>query len=162
MIVFQSFPTQKKTSNHLRLLAWTSPLTPPLPSYLLFLVPRKYLPPQLHLTRRLLHLYKLLTILQLQSLLPLRLPQMDYSYQFRCLKPINLKLQKNILHLVHSYRMFEPFFHAPITWNFSLIILLLDVNTTVKTKLITHGEQNDPAPISIYNIVSNQNSPHGK
>ena len=158
---FQSFPTQKKTSNQLRLLVWTSPLTPPSPSYLI-LLPRKYPPIQLRLTRRLLHLYKLLTILQLQPQLPLRLPQMDYSSQFRCLKPINLKLQKNFLHLVHSYRTFDPFLYAPITSNFSLRILLLDVNIAVNTILITHGEQSDPASINIYNIASNKNSPHGK
>ena len=161
-IVLQSFPTQKRTSNHLRLLVWTSPLNPPSLFCLPFLLPRKFSRIQLRLTSHLLHLYKLLTILQLQSQMRLCLPQLDYSSQFRCLKPINLKLQKNFFQLVHSYRTFDPFFHASFTSNFSLIILLLDVSIAVNTRLITHGEQNDPASISIYNTTSNQISPHGK
>ena len=159
-IAFQSSPTQK-TSNPLRLLVWISTLTLSSLSYLLSLLLRKYLLIQFRTTKLLAHLYKLLTILQLQSQIPLRLLQLDYTSQFRCLKPINLKLQKNFFHLVHSYRTFDPSFHAPITSNFSLIILVLDVNFAVNTILITHGEQNNPASINNYNTVSNQNSPHG-
>ena len=55
----------------------------------------------------------------------------------------------------------RPLLHAPITSNFSLISLVLDVNITVNTIIVTHGEQNDPASINIYITVSNQNSPHG-
>ena len=123
-IVFPSFPTQKKISNPSRPLVWTSPLSLSSLSYLLSLLPRKDLLIQLRLKRRLLHLYNLLTILQLQSQMLLRLPQLDYGSQFCCLKPINLKLQQNFLHLVHSYWTFDSFFHAPVTSNFSLIILL--------------------------------------
>ena len=161
-IAFQSFPIQKKISNPSRLLVWTSPLTLSSLSYLLSLIPRKLLLIQLRLMRRLFHLYRILTILHGQSQMPLRLPQLDYSSQIRCLKPINLKLEKNFLYSVHSYRMFDPFFHAPITSNFSLIILLLDVNNAVNTILITHGEQNNPSSINIYYTAPNQISPHGK
>ena len=160
-IVFQPSPTQKNISNPLRLLVWTSLL--PLSSlyYLLSLL-QKYLSIQLRLTRRLLHLFKLLTILQLKSQTSLLPRQLDYSSQFRCLKSINLKLQKNFLHLTRFYRSLDPFFHVPITSNFGLIIILLDVSIAVNTMLITHGEQNDPALINIYKTVKNKNSPHGK
>ena len=94
--------------------------------------------------------------------MPILLPQLDYSSQFRVLKTINLKQQKKILHLVYFFRTFDTFLHAPITSSFSVTFLLLDVNTVVNTILITHGEQNDPASINTYNRVSNQNSPHGK
>ena len=157
-VVLQSYLTQKKVFDPLRLHVWTSPLTLSSVSSLLFLLPRKYSVIRLRLTWRLLHFYKLLTTLQLQSQIPLCLPRLYKNSQFRCLKPINLKLQTNFLHLIHTYRTFDPFFHAPITSNFSLIFLLLDVKMAVNTIPITHGEQNDAVSINIYNTVSNQNS----
>ena len=160
-IVFQSSPILKKISNPLPLLVWTTPLTLPSLSYLLFLPPKNLLI-QRHLTRRLLHPYKLLTILQLQSLTSLLPPQLDYTSQFRCLKLINLKLQKNFLHFTRFYPTFDPFYPGLITSNFNLIILLLDANIAVNIIQITHAEQNGPASIRIYNTVSNTNSPHGK
>ena len=160
--VFQSCSTQKKISNLLRLLVPTFPLMLSSLSSLLSLLLQKYPIIQLRQTRRLPQLYNLLTILQLQSQTLLVLPQLDYSSQFRCSKTINLKLQKNFLHLVHFYQTFDPFFHAPITLNSSMITLLLDVNIVENTTLITHGEQNDAASINIYNTVSNQISPLGK
>ena len=160
-IVFQSSPIQK-ISNPLHLLVWTAPLTLSSLSCLLSLLPRKYLLIQRRLTRRLLHPYKLLTILQLQSLTSLLPPQLDYSSQFRCLKLINLKLQKNFLHFTRFYAKFDPFFPGLNTWNINPIILLLDANIAVNIIQITHAEQNDPASIRIYNTVSNTNSPHGK
>ena len=119
--------------------------------------------PALRLTRRLLHLYKLLTILQLQSqtsLLPP--PQLDYSSHFRCLKTINLKLETNFLHLTRFYLTFDPFYQGLTTSNFSLIILLLDINVAVNNIQITHAEQKDPASVDIYNTASNQDSVNGK
>ena len=88
--------------------------------------------------------------------------QLDCSAQFPSLKTIKLKVPKNFLLLTRFYPMFDPFFHVPITSNFSLIALILDVNIAVKTVLIPHGEQNDPASINIYNTVSHQSSPHAK
>ena len=123
---------------------------------------QKYPLIQLRLTKRPPHLYNLLTIPQLQSQTLLLLPQLDYSSQFHYLNMINLKLQKNFLYLVHFYRTFDSFFHAPITLKLSLITVFLDVNIAVSIILIIHGEQNDLASINIYNTVSNQNSPHGK
>ena len=58
--------------------------------------------------------------------------------------------------------MFDPFFHVPVTSNFSWINLFMDVNIAVNTILIAQGEQNNPAYINIYNTVSSQSSPHGK
>ena len=161
-IVFQSSPIQKKISNPLHLLVWTAPLTLSSFSYLLSLLRRKYLLIQHHLTRRLPPPYKLLTILQLHSLTSLLPPQLDYSSEFRCLKLINLKLQKNFLHFTRFYPTFNPFYPSLITSNFKLIILLLDANIAVNIIQITHAELNDPASIRIYNTVSNTNSPHGK
>ena len=161
-IVFQSSPIQKKTSNPLNILVWTAPLTLSSLSYLLSLLPRKYLLIQRRLTRRLLYPYKLLTILQLQSLTSLLPRQLDYISEFRCLKLISLKLQKNFLHFTRFYPTFDPFYPGLITSNFNLIILLLDANIAVNIVQITHAEQNDPASIRIYNTVSNTNSPHGK
>ena len=123
-IVFQSFPTQKKISNPSRLLVWTSLLTLSSLFYLLSLLPRKYLLTRPRLTRRLLHLYKLLTILQPQSQMSLRVPQPAYRPQIRSLKSITLKQQKNFIDLAHSYRTFDPFFPALITSNFNPINLL--------------------------------------
>ena len=161
-IVFQSSLIQKTTSSPLRLLVWISPLPLSSSFYLLTRLPRKYLLIQRHLTRRLHHSYKLLTILQLQSVKSLLPPQLDYSSQFRCRKLINLKLQKNFLHFTRFYPTFDPFYPGQITLNFNLIILLLDANIAVKIIQITHAEQQDPASIRIYNTVSNTNSPHGK
>ena len=56
-IVFQSFPTQKKTSNPLLLLLWSSPLTLSSLSYLPYLLLPKYLLIQLRLTRHPSHLH---------------------------------------------------------------------------------------------------------
>ena len=64
-IVFQSSPTQKKISNPLLLLVWNSPLTLSSLSHLLSLLPRKYPPILLRLSRHLPHLYDLLTTLQM-------------------------------------------------------------------------------------------------
>ena len=67
-VVFQSFPTQKKISNPLRLLVflvWMSRLTLSSLSYPLSLVPRKYPLIQLRLTRRPLQRYRRLVSLQL-------------------------------------------------------------------------------------------------
>ena len=161
-IIFQSSPIQQKISNPLHLLVWTAPLTLSSLSYRLSLLPRKYLLIQRRLTRRLLHPYKLLTILQLQSPTSLLLPELDYSSQFRCLKLINLKLQKNFLNLTCFYPTFDPFYPGLITSNFNLIILLLDANIAVIIIQITHAEQNDPASIRIYNTVSKTNFPLGK
>ena len=139
-IVFQSSPIQKKISNPLRLLVWISPLLLSSLFYLLSRLPRKYLPIQLRLTRRLLHLYKTLTILQLQSLTSLLPPQLDSSSQLRCLKLTNIKLQKNFLHFTHFYLTFDPFYPGLITSNFNLIILFLDANIAVNIVQITHAE----------------------
>ena len=147
-IVIQSSPTRNKPSNPLRLLVWTTLLTLSSLSYLLSLLPRKYAPIPLRLTRRLPHLHNLLRIPHLQSQTLLLLPQLENSSQFRCLKMINLKLQ-NFLHLIHSCWTLDPFFHAPITPNFNLITLFLDVNIAMNTKLITHGAQSDHASISL-------------
>ena len=114
-IVFQSSPTQKKVSNPLRLLVWTSPLTLSSLSYLLSLLPRKYPLIQLRLTKRMLRPYKLLTILQLQSLTSLLPPQLDYISQFPSLKTMSLKLQKHCLRFAHFCLTFDPFFLASIT-----------------------------------------------
>ena len=161
-IVCQSSPIQKKISNPLRLLVWISPLPLSSPFYLLSSLPRKYLLIQLRLTRRLLHLYNLLTILQLQSLTSLLPGQLDYSSQFRCLKLINLKIQKIFLHFTRFHPTLDPFIPGLITSNFNQISLLLDANIAVNIIQITHAEQNDPASIRIYNTVSNENSPNGK
>ena len=61
-MVFQSSLTQKKTSNPVHLLVWTSPLILSLPSYLLSLLLQKYLPIQFRLRRHPPHLYDPLTI----------------------------------------------------------------------------------------------------
>ena len=160
-IVSQSSSTQKKVSNHLGLLVLTFPrILFPSASLLSPLLQKNRLI-QLRLTRRLPHFYNLLTIPQLQTQTPLLL-QLDYSSQFPTLETINLKLQKNFLHLVNFCRTLDPFFHVPTNTNFNLIVLFLDVNIVVNTMPITHGEQNDPASVNIYNTVSNQNSPHGK
>ena len=58
--------------------------------------------------------------------------------------------------------MFDLFFHAPITSNFSLITLLLNVNNAVSTALPAHEEQNDPVSIIICNTVENPSSLHEK
>ena len=139
-IVFQSSAIQKTISNPVPLLVWISPLPLSSPFYLLSRLPRKYLLIQRHLTRRLLHPYKLLTILQLQSVKSLLPSQLDYSSQFRCRKLINLKLQKNFLHFTRFYLTFDPFYPGQITLNFNLIILLLDANIAVNIIQITHAE----------------------
>ena len=162
MIVFQSSPIQKTTSNPLRLLVWISPLPLSSPFYLLSGLPRKYLLIQLRLTRRLLHLHNLLTIPQLQSQTSLLPPQLDYSSQFRSVKTINLNLQTDFLRLAPSYLTFDPFSRAPIVSNFSQISLFLDANIAVNNIQTTHAEQNDPVSIRNYNTVSNKISPHGK
>ena len=161
-IVFQSSPIQKTISNPLRLLVWISPLPLSSPFYLLSRLPRKYLLIQRCLTRRLLHPYKLLTILQLQSVKSLLPPQLDYSSQFRCRKLINLKPPENFRHFTRFYLTFDPFYPGLITSNFNQISLFLDANIAVNIIQITHAEQNDPASIRTYNTVSNKNSPHGK
>ena len=160
-IVFQSSPIHKKTSNHLRLLVWTCPLTLSSLSFLLCLLRRKYLLIQRRLTRRLLHLYKLLTILQLVPDVNCP-PQLDYSFQFRRLKLINLKLQKNFLNFTGFCLTFDPFYQGLITSKFNLIVLFLDVNIAASTTLITPAEPNDPGLINTYNTVSNQSSVNGK
>ena len=160
--VCQSSSTQKKISKPLRLLVPTVTLIIQSPFFLLSLLFQKYPLIQLHMTRRPSHLHNLPTIPQLQSQTLLLLPRLDYSSQFPFLKTISLKLLKNFFHLVHFYRTCDPFFHAPITSNFSLFTLFLDVNIAVSTTTITHGEQNDHASINFYNTVSNQNSPPGK
>ena len=161
-IVFQSSPIQKKVSNPLHLLVWTAPLTLSSLSYLLSLLPRKYLLIQHRLTRRLFHPYNLLTILQLQSLMSPLPPQLDYSSQFRCLKLITLKVQKNFPHFRRFYATSDPFYPGLITSNFNQIILPLDANIAVIIMPITHAEQNDPASLRIYNIFSKTNSPNRK
>ena len=161
-IVFQSSRIKTQTPNHLRLLAWSCPLTLSSLSSLLSLLLREYLLIQRRLTRRLLHLYNLPTILQLQSRKSLLPPQLDYSSQFRSVKTINLNLQTNFLRLAPSYLTFDPFSRAPIVSNFSPISLLLDANIAANIMQTTHAEQNDPASIRIYNTVTNENSPHGK
>ena len=160
-IVFQSSPILKKISNLLPLLVWTAPLTLSSLSYLLSLLPRKYLLVRRRLTRRLLHPYKLLAIL-LQSQTLLLPPQLDYSSQFRSVKTINLNLQTDFLRLAPSYLTFDPFSRAPIVSNFSQKSLFLDTNIAVNIIQTTHVEQNDPVSIRNYNAVSNKNSPHKK
>ena len=161
-IVFQSSPILKKISNLLPLLVWPAPLTLSSISYLLSLLPRKNPAIRRRLTRRLLHPHKLLTILQLQSLTLLLPPQLHYSSQFRCLKLINLKLQKNFFHFTRFYPTFDPLYPGLITSNFDSTILLLDANIAVNIIKIRRAEPNDPASIRNYNTVSNTNSPHGK
>ena len=111
-IVFHSSPILRKTFDPLPLLVWTAQPTLSSLSYLLFLLHRKYLLIQRRLTRRLLYPYKLLTILQLQSVTSLLPPQLDYTSQFRCLKLINLKLQKNFLLSLASIRRSTAFIQA--------------------------------------------------
>ena len=161
-IVFQFSPIQKTISNPLRLLVWISPLPLSSPFYLLSLLFRKYLLIKHHLTRRLPPPYKLLVILRLRSLTSLIPPQLDYRSEFRCLKLINLKIQKNFLHFTRFYPTLDPFYPGLITSNFNQISLLLDANIAVNIIQIAHAEENDPASIRIYNTVSNENSPNGK
>ena len=141
MIVFQPSRTQKKFSNPLRVLFWTSQITLSSLFFLLSLLLRKYPRIQLRLTRQPPHLYHPLTTLQMKSQTLLIVLQLDYRSQFRCLKTINLELQRNFLHLVHFYRTLDPSFLAPITSKFSLITLFLDVNIAVKIILIINGER---------------------
>ena len=154
-IVSQSSPIQKKTSNSLRFLFWTFLLILASPSSLLSLLFQKHLLIQLRLKRRQPHFYSPLTIPQLQSQTSLLPSQLDYNSQFRSLETISPKLPKNFLHLIRFYLTFDPYFHAPLTSDFILTTLFLDVSAAVSTILAAHAKQNDPAPTNIYNTVSN-------
>ena len=159
-IVFQSFSTQKKTSHHLRLLVWTCPLTLSSLSSILSPLPRKYLLIQRRLTRRLLHLYKLLTILQLQSKrcfftptglqFSISLPKTDQSKTTEKLPPFHSLLPD-----------VRPLLSRPIKLKLQPDHSTVGRQHRRETILIAQGEQNDPASINIYYTVSNKNSPYG-
>ena len=52
--------------------------------------------------------------------MPIRLPQLDYSSQFRCLKPINPTLQKKLPHFSSLLLGGRPFLSCPNHFKFEL------------------------------------------
>ena len=134
------------------------PLTPsgldiPTNPVFTFLSPHLYLPKYPLAQRRLIihpsHICNWLRTPELQPQTLLILYQLDYSSRFLSPKKIFQWLHKNCFHLTRFNLMSDPFSHAPITSNFILIAVLLNVNIVVSSKLTRHGRQEDPVSIII-------------